>query len=462
MHSLSIFGTSSDAGKSTLAFALTYLLHKEGIRVAPFKAQNVSNNARVCDRGGEIAEPQHFAAEAIGLETRSDFNPVLLKSGRESKATLIVNGAAIKEQDVREYYADLDRLKPVVKSAFERLKEEFELVVAEGAGSPVELNLMDKDLSNIYVAQTFRTKIVLVADIEKGGVFASVWGVYNLLPQELQKNVIGVVINKFRGDMSLFDEGRRIIEKRFGLKVLGVVPYRSFNLGFEDSQSLLNYSQAKKAPKIRVAVIAYPHMSNFTDFEPLIADKEVYVEFIRGSARLQGYDMVVLPGSKRTISDLQWMKSEGLFDEVLGFKKSIVAICGGYQMAFEAIEDPEGIEDHKGSKEAGLGIVEGSILFEGEKVVTKGVYELFGEKVSGYEIHNGHSKKLSTQKKHFYGTFVHGLFESDAIRQKLFGRIDPTYRGYDFKRYKSEEIEAFARHIQSHLDWTYLKEALSE
>ena len=246
MHDLSIFGTSSDAGKSTLSFAITYLLHKRGIKVAPFKAQNVSNNSQVTDAGGEVAIPQHFAAESIGMKTTPSINPVLLKSGSKNSAHLIINGKSVGEKDVLNYYKDINTLKPLVKKAFKKLQKDHECIVAEGAGSPVELNLMDKDLSNIYIADEFKTKIILVADIERGGVFASIYGVYKLLPKKLRKNVIGVIVNKFRGDTTLFDNGIKIIEKDFGLKVLGVVPYKPFNLGFEDSQSMMNYIQDTK------------------------------------------------------------------------------------------------------------------------------------------------------------------------------------------------------------------------
>ncbi|HFB53917.1 MAG TPA: cobyric acid synthase, partial [Sulfurimonas autotrophica] len=300
MYSLSIFGTSSDAGKSTLSFAITYLLHKKGFKVAPFKAQNVSNNSVVTDIDtGEIAIPQAFAAEAIGLKTTPLFNPILLKSGAKNSAHLIINGKSLKDTDVREYYKNINKLKPIVKKAFKTLQKEYECIVAEGAGSPVELNLMDKDLSNIYVAKQFNTKIILVADIERGGVFASIYGVYKLLPKKLRKNIIGVVVNKFRGDRSLFDAGVQIIERDFGLKVLGVVPYLPFNLGFEDSASLMNYRQETKDAIIKVGVIQLPHISNFTDFEPLVADREIALDFITQVSEAKNYDLLILPGSKR-------------------------------------------------------------------------------------------------------------------------------------------------------------------
>jgi len=207
MTPISIFGTSSDAGKSTLTFVIAKIIQNAGYTVAPFKAQNVSNNSRVADDGSEIAIAQFFQAEVLGVPTSYHLNPILLKSGRGNNASMIVNGRIAGEKEVREYYRDLDTLKPFVDDSFTYLQEQYDCVVCEGAGSPVELNLMDKDLSNIYIANRFQTKIILVADIERGGVFASIWGVYNLLPENLRSNVIGVIVNKFRGDMSLFDEG---------------------------------------------------------------------------------------------------------------------------------------------------------------------------------------------------------------------------------------------------------------
>ena len=459
MNSLSIFGTSSDAGKSTLSFAITYLLHHRGISVAPFKAQNVSNNSQVTDDGGEIAIPQHFAAEAIGLKTTPSMNPILLKSGGKSKAHMIVNGKSVGNKDVWEYYRDIDALKPIVKEAFLKLKEEYAVIVAEGAGSPVELNLMDKDLSNIFVASEFNTKIILVADIQRGGVFASIYGVYKLLPKKLRDNIIGVIVNKFQGDMSLFDEGRVIIEKKFGIKVLGVVPYKPFNLGFEDSESIMNYVQDTSKAKIRVGVIKLPHISNFTDFEPLVADKEVELSFISNSSEAKGCDVVIIPGSKRVVDDLLWLRERG-FEEILTSKKQkIVAICGGYEMMFERILDPDAVESEL--KEIhGFGRIKGEVVFAKEKIVKKGCYYLFGSMIDGYEIHNGVAKKRVVKKKNLYATFVHGIFESDEFRYRLFYKIDETYEGYNFKEYKAEAIKEFAEHIDLHIDLEFIEKKL--
>jgi len=462
LHSLSIFGTSSDAGKSTLSFAITYLLHKRGIKVAPFKAQNVSNNSQITDiNAGEIAIPQAFAAEAIGLKTSPLMNPILLKSGGKSKAHLIINGKSVTDTNVWSYYRDIDRLKPYVERAFTTLQKEYDVIVAEGAGSPVELNLMDKDLSNIYVAQKFHTKIILVADIQRGGVFASIYGVYKLLPKALRKNLIGVVINKFQGDMSLFDEGVQIIEERFGIKVLGVVPFKPFNLGFEDSASLMGYKQNTNRAIIKVAVIKLPHISNFTDFEPLVSDAEIELTFITNTTEASASDLLIIPGSKRVVDDLLWLKERGFEKIIADKKRKIVAICGGYEMLFETILDPLHIESEYEVMQ-GFGRLKGSVTFEKEKRVRKGCYNIWGIMADGYEIHNAIAKKNAKHKRNLYATFMHGIFENDALRLKLFRKINASYKGYNFKEFKAKSIEEFTNHIEKHIDIQTIESSLYE
>ncbi len=437
MNNISIFGTSSDAGKSTITFVIGKIIQDAGYTVAPFKAQNVSNNAKVCADGSEIGIAQYFQAEVLGVPPSYHLNPILLKSGQKSSASLIVNGKVIASKDVREYYRDLDMLKPAVDKAFSYLSERYDCVVCEGAGSPVELNLMDKDLSNIYVATKFKTKIILVADIEKGGVFASIWGVYNLLPKELHRNVIGVIINKFRGDMSLFDKGVKIIESEFKIPVLGVLPYTPFNLGFEDSQSLLNYQQKNHKNAKKVAVIAYPTMSNYNDFEPLVANPNIALEFISANVPLNGYDEIILPGSKLVINDLKWLKEVGLFEQLKKINKPILGICGGYQMMFRQIVDPDAVETDVPTIEEGLGFIDDEILFQKEKVLKQGYYNIFGKTIKGFEIHHGVSQKypLSFEKGNIRGTFVHGLFEDR-----------------EFEEYKQRAVNEFVEKMKSHLD----------
>ncbi|RXJ53772.1 cobyric acid synthase [Candidatus Marinarcus aquaticus] len=454
MRNISIFGTSSDAGKSTITFVIARILQELGHTVAPFKAQNVSNNAHVCDDGSEIAIAQYFQAEVLGVPTSYHLNPVLLKSGRGNSASLIVEGKVVTNKDVREYYRDLDMLKPAVKRCFDFLNRTYDCVVCEGAGSPVELNLMDKDLSNIFIAQEYNTKIILVADIEKGGVFASIWGVYNLLPEKLRHNVIGVIVNKFRGDMTLFEEGLRIIEEDFKIPVLGVLPYEPFNLGFEDSASLKNFVQNKEKSKIKVGVIAYPTMSNYNDFEPLIADEEVFVEFIHNNIALDSFDAIILPGSKLVIQDLQWLKSTGLFHALQSYEKQILGICGGFEMLCVTLKDPYAIENETATEERGLGLIDDEVIFEQEKILKKSLYSLFGCSLEGFEIHHGVLQKygLVYESKQINATFVHGLFDNNAFRTAFFKRIDATYEGFDFQEYKQRRIESFVQRMKQHLN----------
>jgi adenosylcobyric acid synthase len=464
MKNISIFGTSSDAGKSTLTFVIAKIIQDMGFRVAPFKAQNVSNNAYVCEDGSEIAVAQYFQAQVLGVKTSYHLNPVLLKSGRNSSASLIVEGKVVEDKDVREYYRDLDLLKPAVKRCFEYLNKKYDVVVCEGAGSPVELNLMDKDLSNIFIAEQYNTKIILVADIEKGGVFASIYGVYNLLPKKFKKNVIGVIINKFRGDLTLFDKGVKIIEEQFNIPVLGVLPYIAFNFGFEDSQSLKNYQQNSKNAVIKIAVIAYPHMSNFNDFEPLIADESIELEFIGANISLDSFDMVILPGSKLVIKDLKWLKKNGLFDRIKEFKKELLGLCGGYEMMFETLNDKYALENDIPMIEEGFGFIKDEIIFEKEKVLKKQNYEIFDCQVSGFEIHHGISLKypLYFENRNIKGTFVHAIFDNDSLREKFFKGINKEYRSFDFKAFKTKKTEEFVNSLKKRIDIEKIRKSIDE
>lgn len=461
MRSLSVFGTSSDAGKSTIALALCAILRDEGYSVAPFKAQNMSNNACVCDDGGEIGVAQYTQAVMLGLPTSYHFNPVLLKPQKDNESQVVINGQAAAVQDARAYFKNIDTLKPVVNEAFAYLKERYDIIVCEGAGSPVELNLMEKDLSNVYTAREFGNKIVLVADIERGGVFASVYGTYALLPEDLRESVIGVIVNKFRGDMSLFDEGRRIIEERFGIPVLGVVPHIDFSVGYEDALSLSSYT--KHNGNIKIAIIKYPHIANFTDFEPLIVDMGLSVEFVERAQELSGFDAVILPGTKATINDLRWLKANGLYESMGRYKGFKVGICGGYQMMFERLSDPHGVESEAGSVDSGFGYIDDEIVFDKEKRLAKGVYEHGGEELSGYEIHCGQSAKypLFFEGEKLFGTHLHGIWENDAWRTAFLRRLDPAYEGYEYAKHRQNELERLAKSVKEAIDVPKIIKALS-
>jgi adenosylcobyric acid synthase len=465
MKPLAVFGTSSDAGKTTLVMALCRIFADQGFKVAPFKAQNVSNNSAVTKEGREISRAQCLQAEAARVEPSYLFNPVLLKSHGNGTVQVIVNGLVYQNQSITAYYAEIDNLKQQVKQAFALLQKDYDLIIAEGAGSPVELNLLNKDLSNTFVANSFNTKNILVADIERGGVFASIYGTLELMDPVMRSNLIGVVINKFRGDRRFFDEGEKIITERFGVPVLGVLPFKPLNIDMEDSQSLRNYQQRLDDVKIRVAVIAYPGLSNYNDLDVLMGDPELYVELIHAYRSLESFDLVLLPGSKTVIRDLQWLKTQGLFNEILQFKKSVFGICGGYQMLCQGLHDPDAIEHDISIVESGFGFIDATVLYQSPKILARGQYQLFSHAdIHGYEIHCGRMDKypLYYQGNRYAGTHVHGVFDHDAFRADYFKVINPQYQGYAYANYREAEIQGFADMVAENLDIATILQALQE
>ena len=432
MKPLAVLGTGSDVGKTTLVMALCRIFADRDLKVAPFKAQNVSNNSAVTQEGREISRAQCLQAEAARIEPSYLFNPVLLKSHGNGSVQVIVNGLVHKKISIAAYYDEIDTLKVQVQLAFSRLQQDYDLVIAEGAGSPVELNLLDKDLSNTFIANTFNTKNILVADIERGGVFASIYGTMALMDPVMRSNLIGVVINKFRGDRRFFDEGEKIIRERFGVPVLGVLPFQPLNIDMEDSQSLRNYQQRADDVKIRIAVIAYPGLSNYNDLDVLMADPQLYVELIPAYRSLNNFDMVLLPGSKTVIRDLQWLKQQGLFQEIQQFSKPVFGLCGGYQMLCQSLHDPDMLEHDIAGVETGLSFIDDIVIYQSPKILQCGYYQLFSYKaIKGYEIHCGRMDKypLYYQVGRFTGTHVHGVFDDNAFRSDYFKAINPQLSG---------------------------------
>ncbi|NOT84859.1 MAG: cobyric acid synthase [Methylococcaceae bacterium] len=455
MKPLAVFGTSSDAGKTSVVMALCRIFADRGLKVAPFKAQNVSNNSAVTVEGREISRAQCLQAEAARVEPCHLFNPVLLKSHGQSSVQVIVNGLVRQTQSIGAYYADIDNLKLDVEKSFAQLLEDYDLVIAEGAGSPVELNLLHKDLSNTFIANTFNTKNILVADIERGGVFASIYGTLELMDPIMRRNLIGVVVNKFRGNRRFFDEGEKIISERFGVPVLGVLPFQPLNIDMEDSQSLQNYQQRLNAVKIRVAVIAYPGLSNYNDLDALMADPEVDVELIHSYRPLQPFDMVLLPGSKTVIRDMQWLKQQGLFQEIKRFNKSLFGICGGFQMLCTKLNDPDALEHDTAGTETGLNFIYDTVTYESPKILRRGSYPLFSyPAIKGYEIHSGRMDKypLYYQRDQVAGTHVHGVFDDNGFRSDYFKAINPDYQGYNYAQYRETQIQGFTDMVLNNLD----------
>jgi adenosylcobyric acid synthase len=455
MKPLAVFGTGSDAGKTTLVMALCRIFSDRGLKVAPFKAQNVSNNSAVTVEGGEIARAQCLQAEAARVEPSNLFNPVLLKSQGSGSVQVIVNGAVYQNQSISDYYERIGLLEQQVSQAFFTLQQNFDLVIAEGAGSPVELNLLDRDLSNTFIAKTFNTQNILVADIERGGVFASIYGTLALMDPVMRRNLVGVIVNKFRGDRRFFDDGEVIIQERFGVPVLGVLPFRPLNIDMEDSQSLSNYQQRLGDVKIRVAVIAYPGLSNYNDLDALMSDAELEVELIYRYRPLTNFDMVLLPGSKTVIRDLRWLKALGLFNEIKNFKKPVFGLCGGYQMLCRSLHDPDALEHEAAGTEVGLGFIDDSVVYKNPKILARGHYPLFSfPAVKGYEIHCGRMEKypLYYHSDSVAGTHVHGVFDDDGFRNAYFKGINSRYRGYCYSLYREGEIQGFADMVGEHLD----------
>lgn len=471
MKPLAVLGTSSDAGKTTVAMALCRILADRGLKVAPFKAQNVSNNSAVTHEGREISRAQCLQAEAARVEPSYLFNPVLLKSHGNGSVQVVVNGLVYQNQSVAAYYDGIAHLKTQVEQAFLQLQRQYDVVVAEGAGSPVELNLLHKDLSNTFVANTFSTQNILVADIERGGVFASIYGTLALLDPHIRSNLMGVVINKFRGDRRFFVDGEKIITERFGIPVLGVLPFKPLNIDMEDSQSLCNYRQRLQAMKVRIAVIAYPGLSNYNDVDVLMADQELYVEWVDAYRPLESFDMVLLPGSKTVIRDLRWLKAQGLFTEIRQFKKALFGICGGYQMLCKTLHDPDALEHDTPSMETGLGLIDDEVVYQSPKLLTRGHYPLFGyPAIKGYEIHCGRMARYplyyqdspASGLRTVAGTHVHGIFDDDRFRGDYFRALHADYQGYAYGAYREQEIQGFADGVAENLDMDVILAALAD
>lgn len=465
MKPLAVFGTSSDAGKTTVTMALCRIFADQGLKVAPFKAQNVSNNSAVTLDGREISRAQCLQAEAARVEANHLFNPVLLKSHGNNQVQVIVNGVVYQNQSIAHYYDVIGDLQQHVRQAFTQLQQSYDLVIAEGAGSPVELNLCEKDLSNTFIAETFRTKNILVADIERGGVFASIYGTLELMPPVMRENLIGVVVNKFRGDRRFFTDGEIIIRERFGVPVLGVLPFVPFNIDMEDSQSLQNYQQRLDEAKIRIAVIAYPGLSNYNDLDVLMADSEIYVELISSYRPLAGFDVVLLPGSKTVLRDLAWLKQQRLFAEIQQFNKPLFGICGGYQMLCQTLHDPDALEHDTASVAIGFGLIDDDVVYQLPKILRRGCYDVFSySALAGYEIHCGRMAKypLYYQQGSVSGTHVHGIFDNDAFRTDYFRAINPAYQGYAYGDYRDAQIQSFAEMVAANVDIPFIKNALAD
>jgi len=467
---LMVMGTASHAGKSLLVTAFCNILSKK-YSVAPFKAQNMSLNSWVTRDGREIGIAQAIQAKAAGLEPSADMNPVLLKPKGDHISQVIILGKPYADKEAGEYYESIEGIMSIVKGAYERLSKSHEVIIIEGAGGAAEINLYNRDIVNIGMARLARPPILLVGDIERGGVFASIYGTLLLLPPDVRELVRGLIINKFRGDMKLLEPAISQLEELTELPVLGVIPYTNLKIPSEDSVSIKD--KTGNGQPVRIDVIRLPHISNFTDFEPL--EHHADVRYVEPDDELDEPDAIILPGTKNTIDDLKGLISKGMGGKIIAEAKKgtpIIGICGGYQMLGKEITD-SGIEGTGGACSIkGLGLLNVRTRFGGyekqtnqvEKPVTGdgGILEpIKGEKVRGYEIHMGETDGGDpafgddgsvSENGLVIGTYLHGLFENENIRDSFLGylykRKGLNYTGGNH----SDGIEELAAFVEAHLE----------
>lgn len=434
-----VLGTTSHSGKSTLVASLCRILSNRGLKVAPFKSQNMSLNSWVTANGSEIGIAQAFQAWAARVDPTELMNPILLKPKGDRTSQVIVLGKPVADKSAEEYYKGIEGLKGVVDSALDELEKKYDYIVVEGAGGAAEINLFDRDIANIYVAERLQAPIILVGDIERGGVFASLFGTVQLLPPQIRSLVKGLVINKFRGDPAILEPGLESLEKLTGIPVLGVVPYLNLALPSEDSVSLGDKTRANKVAAgndnlVEIAVIKLPRISNFTDFEPL--EPSANVRYVALGEPLGKPDAVIIPGTKNTVSDLEEMKRSGMDRQILALRDTpILGICGGYQILGKEIIDC-GIENTVGAV-SGLGLLDAVTRFDlyekrtlqVRKKVTGGgpiLDRIRGQEVAGYEIHMGVTFPKGeaafaddgavAKDGLVIGTYLHGIFENENFR----------------------------------------------
>jgi adenosylcobyric acid synthase len=453
---LMVQGTASSVGKSLLVTGLCRLFRQDGLRVAPFKAQNMSNNAAVTPDGGEIGRAQAAQAEAAGVVPTVDMNPILLKPEADHRSQVVLRGRPAFTLRAGEFLTRKPALWPEVTAALDRLRAEHDLVLIEGAGSPAEINLRAGDIVNMRVARYAEAPVLLAGDIDRGGVFAHLYGTVALLEPEERALIKGLVINKFRGDLSLLRPGLAMIEERAGLPVLAVVPYlRDLRIADEDAVSLESH-RGTGSGALDVAVVKLPHIANFDDIDPLAREPDLRIRYVERGGDLGRPDLVIIPGTKTTLSDLRWMHDHGLVAAVRAYAErggAVLGLCGGYQMLGDAVHDPEGVESEGGTVD-GLGLLPADTVLTPDKAthlvegaVPPGAGLLAGAgpaPLRGYEIHMGrtavpgpapvHIRRRSgrpceigdgaaTPDGWVLGTYVHGFLDNDGLRARIFGNL---------------------------------------
>ncbi len=493
---LMVQGTASHVGKSVLVTGLCRLYAQAGVRVAPFKAQNMALNSYVTPEGGEIGRAQAVQAEAAMVTPHVDMNPILLKPTRDHVSQVVIHGRPVREMAAGSYWeTGLAEAWAAVEASYGRLRASYDLVLIEGAGSPAEMNLRARDLANMRVAKLAHAPVLLVGDIERGGIFASLLGTLDLLPEDERRLIAALVVNKFRGDGRLFDQGVRYLAERSGVPVAGVIPWAEIEIPSEDSLSLPQGDGALPA-EAEVAVVRHPHIANFTDLDALRRTPGVRVRFTVRADEIAAADAVVLPGTKNTVEDLAALHRQGLAAAVLAARRrgaAVVGLCGGLQMLGETLEDPEGLEGGRPGSHAGLGLLplrtrylQGKTTHQAAGRIAAGGPGWEGLAISGYEVHSGESSLTPGSRafamverrsggtvrvadgafvdRSLFGTYFHGIFDVPAFRRAF---LDEIRVRKGLRRLMDDEVaqgdlgarvfDALAEHLRRHLDLKLLE-----
>lgn len=483
-------GTASDVGKSMLVAGLCRIFYQDGLRTAPFKSQNMALNSGITPDGHEMGRAQIFQAEAAGIEPDVRMNPILLKPTGDSHAQIVLMGNVASHMDAVSYHDFKPQLREQIISVYQSLARDYDVLVLEGAGSTAELNLRDRDIVNMGMAEMANCPVILVADIDRGGVFAAIYGTLALLQEHERWRVKGVIINKFRGDVALLSSGLEQIEALTDVPVLGVMPWLDLDLDDEDGVALQRGKYRHTGVReITIGVVQLPHISNFTDFNALAAQPDVRVQYVRHPAELEECDLLILPGSKNTLGDLHWLRESGLAQTVVQLHHAgvpVFGICGGYQMLGETIIDE--VESHLG-RQPGLGLLPVDTLFAPVKTTTRvaahsgdalpgWLTDAAGLVLSGYEIHMGETTRHEGCRpalwlnKHgqqvadgavsddglVFGTYLHGLFDSDAFTRAVINglrqrkNLPPLASTFNWQDHKMQQFDQLADVMRSHID----------
>lgn len=483
--SLMIQGTASDAGKSLIAAGLCRILKQDGYTVVPFKSQNMALNSFITKKGFEMGRAQVVQAEAAGIDPDVRMNPVLLKPTSDRKSQVVFMGKVLKDMDAVDYHEFKQELLPKIKEVYQELDQEYDTIILEGAGSPAEINLNERDIVNMGMARLVDAPVILVADIDKGGVFASIYGTIELMPEEDRKRIKGVLINKFRGDVALLQSGIDMIEELTQVPVLGVVPYADIDIDSEDSVALGSKGRTFNQEKdLDVAIITLKRISNFTDFHSLEIQPDVSVRYVMPGDAIGNPDLLILPGSKNTIEDMQVLQDSGIVDEIRQCADQgirIFGICGGFQLLGKKISDPNHVESELDEIE-GLGLLDIATQMQGTKRTTQVQAEHEGQMLEGYEIHMGETEisdsltpfsRIILQNgeetsrydgavspdKRIQGTYLHGVFDNSQWTRDYLNQIriekglEPiTDQAIDLKEFKDLQYDKLAAIIRDAVD----------